>query len=164
MKRGATVLTLFLVLLPFMGAAHAQEPGQVTLETVIQKEIEVITPEGEKETKLVEAGNAIPGDELIFTISYTNRGLEPAENVVVVNPIPEHTAYIGGSSEGEGAAISFSVDGGNSYDQPGNLLVPGEDGKPRPAQASEYTHIRWAFGEPVLPGGSGKVFFRVRLR
>ena len=31
----------------------------------------------------MEAGNAIPGDALLFTITYTNQGLEPAENVVL---------------------------------------------------------------------------------
>ena len=164
MKRLILVMVILLGLAPLMGIARAQEPGQVTLETVIQKEIEVINDNGEKDIKLVEAGNAIPGDELIFTVAYTNRGLEPAENVVLVNPVPEHTAYIDGSAGGEGAAISFSVDGGSSYDLPGNLLVPGEDGKPRPAQAQEYTHIRWVFSEPVPPGESGTVFFRVRLR
>ena len=164
MKRLILILAVLLGLAPLVGVVHAQEPVQVTLETLIQKEIEVVNAEGQKEKKLVEVGNAIPGDELILTIDYTNRGLESAENVVLVNPVPEHTEYIGGSAGGEGAAITFSVDGGGSFDLPGNLQVVGENGKPRPAQAQEYTHIRWAFNEPVPPGGNGKVFFRVRLK
>ena len=164
MLRGAKVLTVLLALALFAGPARAQEQGRVTLETKIQKEIVALTPEGEKGTRLVEAANAIPGDELIITITYTNQGPEPAENVVLVNPVPEHTEYLDQSAGGEGAVITFSVDGGNSFDAPGNLVVPGEDGKPRPAQAREYTHIRWAFNEPVEPEGSGQVFFRVKLR
>jgi uncharacterized repeat protein (TIGR01451 family) len=164
MKLGAAVLSLLVILTLFAGIVHAQDPGQVTLETVIQKEIEVITAEGKKETKLVEAGNAIPGDELLFTITYTNQGGEPAENVVLVNPVPEYTEYIGGSAGGPGAATTFSVDGGQSYDVPANLQVPGEDGKLRPALSREYTHLRWAFDAPVPPGESGDVFFRVKLK
>ena len=164
MKLGAAVLTMAMVLASLAGAVYAQEPGQVTLETLIQKEIEVITAEGKKEARLVEAGNAIPGDELLFTITYTNQGSEPAENVVLVNPVPEHTEYIGGSAGGPVEAITFSVDGGGSYDLPANLQVAGEDGKPRPALAREYTHIRWAVSESVEPGESGKVFFQVRLK
>ncbi len=164
MKRWLLILIISLTLMPLPGIGFAQEPGQVVLESLIQKEIEVVNEDGEKEVQLVEAGNAIPGDELIFTVTYTNQGVEPAENVVLVNPVPEHTEYIGESAGGESTAITFSVDGGGSYDLPDNLKVTGEDGKPRTAMAREYTHLRWIRNGPLSPGESGKVVFRVRLK
>lgn len=164
MKRWILILIILLFLAPLQGIGYAQEPGQVTLESMIQKEIEVVNEDGEKEVQLVEAGNAIPGDELIFTVTYTNQGAEPAENVVLVNPVPEHTEYIRESAGGKATTITFSVDGGGSYDLPDNLKVTGEDGKPRTAMAREYTHLRWVRTGPLSPGESGKVVFRVRLK
>jgi uncharacterized repeat protein (TIGR01451 family) len=164
MKRWLVILIISLILMPLPGIGFAQEPGQVVLESLIQREIEVVNADGEKEIKLVEAGNAIPGDELIFTVTYTNQGTEPAENVVLVNPVPEHTQYIDGSAGGENTAITFSVDGGGSYDLPENLMVTGEDGKSRTAQAREYTHLRWVRTGDLPPAEGGKVFFRVRLK
>lgn len=164
MKRWILILIILLFLAPLQGIGYAQEPGQVTLESMIQKEIEVVNEDGEKEVQLVEAGNAIPGDELIFTVTYTNQGAEPAENVVLVNPVPEHTEYIGESAGGKATTITFSVDEGGSYDLPANLTVTGEDGQPRTAQAREYTYLRWVLTGPLSPGGSGKIFFRVRLK
>ena len=164
MKRWLIVLIFSLAFGPLPGIGYAQEPGQVVLKSVIQREIEVVSEDGEKEIQLVEAGNAIPGDKLLFTVTYTNQGTEPAENVVLVNPVPENTEYIGESVGGESTAITFSVDGGGSYDLPANLTVIGEDGQPRIAQAQEYTHLRWVRTGPLSPGKSGKVFFRVRLK
>lgn len=164
MKRWILIWIIFLVLAPLNGVGYAQEPGQVTLESMIQREIEVINENGEKEVQLVEAGNAIPGDELIFTVTYINEGAEPAENVVLGNPVPEHTEYVGGSAGGETTTITFSLDGGGSYDLPDNLRVTGEDGQLRTALAQEYTHIRWVRSGPLSPGEGGKVVFRVRLQ
>ena len=163
MKR--SILSVVVLLLAVLhGSGFAQDQGQVVLKSMIQREIEVVSEDGEKEIQLVEAGNAIPGDKLLFTVTYTNQGTESAENVVLVNPVPENTEYIGESVGGESTAITFSVDGGGSYDLPANLTVTGEDGQSRIAQAQEYTHLRWVRTGPLSPGKSGKVFFRVRLK
>jgi uncharacterized repeat protein (TIGR01451 family) len=164
MKHWLLILIISMIIAPLPGIGYAQEPGQVVLKSTIHREIEVVNEDGEKEIQLVEAGNAIPGDELIFTVTYTNQGTEPAENVVLVNPVPEHTEYIGGSAGDGDATITFSVDDGSSYDLPENLTVTGEDGRPRTAQAQEYTHIRWVRTGPLSSGEGGKVVFRVRLK
>lgn len=164
MRNPVLILAVLLLLASTAASAYAQEPGQVVLSTVIQKEIEVVGENGETETKLVEAANAIPGDELIFTIDYVNNGTEPAVNVVLVNPVPEHTAYVADSAGGEGTAITFSVDGGETYGSPDSLVITGDDGEPRAAGPGDYTHIRWVRSGPLAPGGSGSVFFRARLK
>ena len=164
MNRWILTVTLTLILALMAGFAYAQEPGQIVLNSIIQKEIEVVNEKGEREIKLVEAGNAIPGDELILTINYTNQGTEPAENVVLVNPVPEYTVYVADSAGGEGTSVTFSVDDGVSYGSPDSLTVTGEDGKPRAAVPDDYTHIRWVRTGSLLPGQGGNVFFRVRLK
>ena len=51
----------------------------------------------------------------------------------VVYPIPEHMRYVADSAIGPGAEVSYSIDGGRSFDQPENLKVAGPAGAPRPA-------------------------------
>lgn len=164
MKKMKLISVIFLILVLTGSAGYAQDPGQIILQTRIQREMEVINEKGEREIRLVEAANAIPGDELLLTVTYINRGSENAQNVVLVNPVPEHTEYIDDSSGGEGTVVSFSVDGGVTYDLPVNLQVTGDDGRPRTAQAREYTHIRWTRPGTLSPTESGTVFFRVRLK
>ena len=84
--------------------------------------------------------------------------------MVITNPVPEHMNYKGGSAAGEGMAITFSIDGGNSYDRPENLKVKNTDGKERIAEPSEYTHIRWVLNGSIQPGEGGEVIFRAILQ
>ena len=163
MKR-SILCAVILLLAVSAGPGFAQEQGQVVLETVIQREVEVVTDEGEKEIRLVEVANAVPGDELIFTVSYTNTGSEPASNVNIVNPIPENTTYIQDTAAGEGTAVTFSADGGSSYGLPGELKVIGPDGKQRQALLEDYTHIRWVRERALTEGEAGSVAFRVKLK
>jgi hypothetical protein len=51
--------------------------------------------------------------------------------------------YIANSAVGAGAEVSYSIDGGHSFDRPENLLVAAGGGELRPASPAEYTHIRW---------------------
>ncbi len=163
MRRTFFAAAALLLLLP-PAPGQAQERDQVTLRSLIQKEVQVVNDKGEKETRLVEVGNAVPGDELLFTVHYTNAGTRPAENVVVINPVPDHMVYIEGSAAGEGTMATFSVDGGKTYGSPGDLTVTEVDGRTRAATAADYTHIRWAREGDLPAGGSGKVLFRARLR
>jgi uncharacterized repeat protein (TIGR01451 family) len=105
----------------------------------------------------------VPGDMVIFTVSYANSDTKPADRVLVINPVPQHMAYLDKSAEGTGAVIEFSVDGGKTYAAPGKLLVTAE-GKQRPAAASDYTHIRWTISKPLAPGAKGSVSFRAVLK
>lgn len=158
-----TTLSLLFAGFVFLSAASAQEEGHINLKTVAEVEKVIVNENGEKETIRVPAAKVIPGDEVIYTISYWNIGDEPAEKVVITDPIPEHMLYTGGNVSGEGMEITFSVDDGNTYDKPENLKVIGEDGKERKAILSEYTHIRWTMKRDLQPGEEGKVEFRAEL-
>jgi uncharacterized repeat protein (TIGR01451 family) len=171
MKEGEAMKWVIPVALSFVffvsmgtGPVHAQAKGGVELRMVAEQEIEVVNDDGEKEVKRIEAAKVVPGDVVIYTIHYMNRGEEAADSVVITNPIPEHMIYKNGSASGEGTTITFSVDEGKTYDSPENLKVVAAEGKERPAQASDYTHVRWTFKESLLPEATGYVAFRAILQ
>lgn len=135
----------------------------VELVTKVERELEVL----EKGVKIKKTGppeKVLPGDEVIYTVTYTNKTGKPADNITVTNPVPTHTRYRDGSAAGDGATITFSVDGGKTFALPDKLTVAIKDksGKDlvRPAAAADYTHIRWVLKQSVAPGQSGTVRFR----
>ena len=156
---------LFLVLatLAQAGAVGAGPERSIQLEATAEIEMEVINEDGEKEIHRLEATRVVPGDEVIYTIHYANVGEEVAEKVIITDAIPDHMIYPDGSASGEGTVITFSVDSGRTYDVASNLTVADADGKVRPAEASDYTHIRWALHEPLAPVDAGHVAFRATL-
>jgi uncharacterized repeat protein (TIGR01451 family) len=92
---------------------------------------------------MVPADRVVPGDEVFYTLEIRNTGARPLPPPTVDFPIPEHMRYVAYSAVGAGAEVSYSVDGGRTFDRPENLTVvtPGAD--PRPATPADYTHIRW---------------------
>jgi hypothetical protein len=56
--------------------------------------------------------------------------------------------------------VSYSVDGGHTYDRPENLRVAGPKGQMRPATAADYTHIRWQLKHSLK--GNSVAFARFR--
>lgn len=108
---------------------------------------------------LSEPGVVVPGDALLFTTQYRNAGTVAIKNFVVTNPLPEAVSL---SAEGADK-LTVSVDGGKTFGKLAALRVAGADGKARPAQAGDVTHIRWIL--PVLaPGGSGSLSYHATVR
>lgn len=164
MKRIEPV-ALALLLLAFVGVGvvRAQQERPIELTMVAEQEITVINAQGEKEVKRVPAARVVPGNEVVYTIFYRNVGEEMADNVVITNPVPEHMMYKDGSADGKGTSITFSVDGGKTYDVPANLKVRDAEGEERPAKATDYTHVRWTLNESLAPEAQGLVSFRAIL-
>ena len=156
---------LALATTAFAVGAQAQSPagGGVQLVNTVQKEVEV-QEAGKRVRKLVEPGKVVPGDEVVYTISYVNKGPRAADGVVVTNPVPQHTRFRAGSAEGANTEIVYSVDGGKTFAAPDRLTVSARDAKgtpiARPAVAADFTHIRWTLKDPLAPGGGGYVRFR----
>lgn len=143
--------------------ALAQEQGSIRVQTVAEQEEVLVDESGNRTTRLVPVSKVVPGDEVIYTITFTNIGDEAAQNVSVTNPVPAHMRYVDGSAFGAGTDITFSVDGGNSYGSADELVVVGSDGSQRPATAEDYTHIRWVMRNEAKPGASGFTRFRAVL-
>ncbi len=163
--RVTSIISAILVFLAgaFSSVAVAQEETGMALTVSAWEEEEVVAANGQTELRRVEAVSIVPGDIVIYTIGYVNRGIAPAENVVIDNPIPEHMIYRGGSAIGLGTTITFSVDGGKNYAAPANLKVKEKDGTVRPARPEDYTHRRWTLTAPVPVGAEGYVEYRAFL-
>lgn len=164
MGKFALILSILLVLLMSAAPAFAAN-GAIELKNAAEVDVVSTNEKGVKETRRVDAAKTkvVPGDIVIYTIQYANIGNEPATNVNITNPVPEHTVYVDKSADGEGSVIEFSVDGGKTYGAATGLKVK-DAGKSRKAGAKDYTHIRWGFASPVKPGGKGSVSFRARVK
>lgn len=155
------IITAAAALLLAASLTPAFAEGNLKLTSRSEKEI-VVVKNGAKTVTLAPAEKVVPGDVVLFTNRYQNQGKEPAEDVVISNPVPKHMTYLDGSAFGEGTNITFSFDNGKNFDTPGKL-VKTEKGKKRPARADEYTHIRWTFRNPIPAGKEGELGFRARL-
>jgi uncharacterized repeat protein (TIGR01451 family) len=145
-------------------ALSAQDSGAIQIRTTADIEVVETDANGEIVTRLEQASKVIPGDIVIYTVTFSNTGSEPAENVVITNPVPRHMEYVEGTAFGPGADISFSIDGGQSWGTPDELMVTAADGNQRPAMATEYTDIRWILRNTLQPGAQGFARFRTRLQ
>lgn len=156
----------FIVLASFAGliGGHALIARAQTVEVVQKAEREVeVLEKGVKVKKVAPVDKITPGDEVVYTLTYTNKTGKPATDIAITNPVPRHTRYKDGTAAGEGTAITFSVDGGKTFATPDKLVVTARDksGKDitRPAVAQDYTHIRWVVKQTLAPGQSGSVRF-----
>lgn len=162
--RNMLIVALSLGLALGAQAAPAAPKNPIALSIEGQMEQIYKDDKGETKKRLVPITKIVPGDEVVYTITYQNKGKEPADNVVVNDPIPKEVAYRDGSAFGTGTTIEFSVDEGKTYGKPEALKVKGADGKPRAATGSDYTHIRWTVLGKVAPGQTGFVRFRAVIR
>lgn len=138
-------------------AAWAEE--KVVFKSEVFQEITVVE-NGEEKTQLVPADKVLPGDEVVYILSFANEGDSEANNLVINNPIPEHTWYRQGSAFGAGTKVSVSVNGGKKYGQLVELTVPLANGDERAATFKDVTHVRWAVNYALQPGKTGTVSFR----
>lgn len=119
-----------------------------------------VKEQGKETSKLVPAAKVIPGEEVLYMLSFSNEGDAPAKNLVINNPIPANTWYRQGSAFGAGTKVSVSVNGGKKYGQLAELTVPLANGEERPATFKDVTHVRWAVNYELQPGKTGTVSYR----
>ena len=138
--------------------------AQVNLQNTIKKVETFINPDGLVERRMVDAIKVVPGDELQYTVRFSNDGeaAVDAGSIVITDAIPAHTQYVDGSAFGSGTDVRFSVDG-ESFAPPKNLMLI-KQGAQVIASAENYTAIRWTFAPVLKPGASGYVSFKVRLK
>ncbi len=98
--------------------------------------------------------------EALYTLRFRYDGEDATQRLAVIQPVPVGMRYSPGSATGPGAVITFSVDGGETFDIPEALSVAVEGGEARPATADDYTHIRWELAGAFPPGLAGILSFR----
>jgi uncharacterized repeat protein (TIGR01451 family) len=153
-------MTFSIVALALFAACAAR--AELVAAQSVEKEIVVKTKDGKEEVHRVQAERVKPGEEIIYSLRYANDADKPAENVMLVMPVPKEVTYVEGSVRG-GGAITFSADQGKTYVARGRLTVT-EHGAERPAKNVDITHVRWTFAQPISPGAKGEVSFRGSLK
>ena len=148
-------LAIALAVSPAM--AQQQTPGVVLEGDVkLEKTVEV---DGRTQTRLEDPKVVVPGDKLLFSTRYANKGSQQVDNFVVTNPVPQAVRVADDSA----GVLQVSVDGGKAYGLLAALTVKDAAGTVRPAQAQDITHIRWTV-PAIAPGGSGSVEYHAIVR
>ncbi|MEM8694420.1 MAG: hypothetical protein AAGE05_00170 [Pseudomonadota bacterium] len=150
------LIALFALIAP----TSAVMANQVALDSEVFVERSEEQADGSVTVTLDEPNRVIPGDTLVFVLTYENTGAEPAENFVVTNPMPDAVAFVEAI---DGGAV-YSVDYGTTFGSLADLRVFGEGGVQRDAQAVDVTHIRWTLTEPIPVGATGQLRFRGVVR
>jgi len=99
--------------------------------------------------KSVDRAEAGPGETLTYTIQYLAAGSASSYAISLVDALSPELAYVAGSASGAGTTITFSHDGGVTYDA---------------SDAAPVTHIRWQRTSPLAPGGNGTTSFQAAVR
>lgn len=161
----SSALIVLATLLVFPAPARS---GQTTSEHInvrVVAEVQTRTIDhGRPVEKLLPADKVVPGDLVIYTLEARNAGPMSLDAPSVVQAVPAHMVYVADSATGPGAFITFSVDGGNSYETPENLKVTAADGKLRAAVAADYTNIRWQLRSLVKANSVAFLRFRARVK
>ena len=149
-------MKIWLALLALLAPATAFAADDVSLTSKVLVERVKPGADGKPVTVREEPGVVVPGDRLVFVLSYNNKGAQPATGFTLTNPIPPSVAFTGSDD----ATADVSVDGGKSWGKLASLKVVAADGTSRPAVAADVTHIRWSLGRPIAAGSGGELSFR----
>lgn len=161
-----TLLRLAAVAAGLALAAPALAAPRITFSIAQFREV-VEQKGGARTTKMVPAQSVSPGDVVEYVLTYTNQGDAPATDANIDDAIPKGTTYLADTASGEGAEITFSSDGGKTFAPAVKLTyefrLPSGAVEKRVATPAEYTHVRWTL-KKVVPGATGKVAFRVKVK
>ena len=154
-----------LVVTTILAASISFSAYAAGVEFSNRAEVDITTvKDGKKEIKRVPAKKVAPDGEVIYTTTFKNTIDKAISNIVVTNPVPANMLYTADSATGANTVITYSVDGGKIYDAAEKLTVTGKDGKQRPAQAADFTHIRWVYKGDLSTGKSSDVGFRATVK
>ncbi len=143
--------------------AGAQAPNPIAIKAIAEVELRIIE-QGREIPKLVPADRVVPGDRVFYTLEVRNTDGAVVAAPAVTYPIPEHMQYVADSAVGPGAEVSFSVDGGRSFDAAENLKIRTPEGTLRAAVAADYTNIRWQLKKNLKGHAVAFVRFRVLVK
>lgn len=132
--------------------------AEVTLATSVSKVETILDAGGGVKRELVQTDAVVPGEELRYSIVFTNESemMVDADRIVITNPIPQGTRFVSGSAGGEAAAVEFSSDG--------TRFAPDEPDAGGAADGSRVVSLRWTYNRDLAPGAASEVFFHVRMQ
>lgn len=147
-----------------LGLATAWADGRPDLKVEIEvaREVSKLDANGETKVELEPAAAVRAGEVLVYTLRYRNDGDGTATGATLDDPVPQGTVLIRESVVGEGAHITFSMDG-QAFSEWPKVKSTTLDGKVQwvDAPASAVKHVRWRLAQAVPPGGEGRASFKV---
>ncbi|HMT43165.1 MAG TPA: hypothetical protein PKA59_01345 [Chakrabartia sp.] len=152
---------VFAFALAAVAVAQAASAQQAAQPVTLKSETFVVRPvtdaSGNKKNNLQSTNDTavLPGDPLVFLLSWKNNTTKPVSGFVINNPIPNSTVYTGARDP----QPVVSVDGGKTFGPLAAQKVKGADGKLRAANPTDVTGLRWTLAQPIAPGGTGSVAF-----
>ncbi len=154
-----------LFALTVLVAASAAIPAvALEAEQRVLKEVVVKQADGTEKRSYVAADLVTPGSTVVYALVFRNDQPAPADDIVLVMPVPSEVAYIEGSATNRLGVADFSADGGSSYAPRQSLNVTDADGRVRAAGAEDITHVRWTVAKAIQPGETGQLWFRGTLK
>lgn len=168
LAKGSPVLARFQEVSTEMAQQILRPDVKLMLQA--EKQIQTVDDEGKPQTawQLLEGEATVqPQDMLRYTIATENAGELPAQQLMITQPIPSQMTYMLATATGnEGAEITYSIDGGESFVAEPQVEVMQEDGTVtlEPAPAEAYTHIRWDFAQSLEPEVAVQVHYDVRVK
>ena len=160
-NKGKKLFSIVTAAALLLSGGLAWSQGTLDVQTTVHKETVTANADGEQVVTLVPAESVVPGERVVYTITFRNTGEDPADDVVITNPISENLTYVPGSAFGPGLELQFSVDG-VTFAAAEELTVE-EEGETRPARPEEYRHIRWVMQSDLISGAQGSVRFTAEL-
>ena len=137
--------------------------AEVTLTNTVFEVVTITNEDGSKQDKWQQPDKLLPGERVGYQIEVNNKGTEPAADIVIANPIPEHTLYVQDSAKGINTSIEFSVDNGKTFAQPAQLFID-KEGKRVQATSEDFTQVRWKLNTPLAAGDSSTVQYIVKIK
>ena len=148
----------------FAAALTAVPANALEAEQRVLKEVVVQQADGTEKRSYVDADLVTPGTTVVYALIFRNDQPEPAEDIVLVMPVPAEVAYIEGSATNRLAMADFSSDGGSTFMSRNRLNVKDSDGTIRIAGPEDITHVRWSVAKAIMPGETGQLWFRGVLK
>ena len=137
--------------------------AEVTLTNSMFEVVTITAADGSTTDQWQKPDKLVPGERVGYQIEAINKGTEPAADIVIANPIPEHTVYVQGSAKGLDTQIEFSVDNGKTFALPAELFIE-KDGKRVQAETADYNQVRWILNKPLAAGASTTVQYIVKIK
>lgn len=137
--------------------------AEVTLTNTVFEVVTITAEDGSKQDQWQQPDKLLPGERVGYQIEVNNQGTEPAADIVIANPIPEHTVYVQDSAKGLNTSIEFSVDNGKTFALPAQLFME-KEGKRVQATSEDYTQVRWKLNKPLAVGVSSTVQYIVKIK
>ncbi len=99
--------------------------------------------------KSVDKSTGLPGEQLTYTLTYVNSGDGDATSVMIYETIGSNTDYVPGTAAGNNMTVTYSHDGGLTYNNEETLPV---------------TDLLFTLNGNLEAGGSGNVIYKVVVK